>query len=59
MRTEEWCDDVEHSRWGQNPALPLGGPGPPCLDTALVTNGANASEGLSMVSGVTDKNSHY
>lgn len=40
-------------------ALPLGGPGPPCLDTALVTNGANASEGLSMVSGVTDKNSHY
>ena len=40
-------------------ALPLGGRGPPCLDTALVTNRANASEGLSTVPGVTDKNSHY
>lgn len=59
MRTEAWCDNVEQSLWGQNPGSALGGPGPPCLDTALVTNRANASEGLSMVSGVTDKNSHY
>lgn len=48
-----------NSHWGQNLALPLGGLGPPRLDRAIMTNRANACEGLSTVSGITDKHSHY